>query len=288
MTSFLLATVAATGTYLVLTARSSRQERRGLGGFLARLDPHNLMRTAGVEGVSAPQFVVSSSIVGLSASVVAAAVFGFGTAAVLIGLFGASVPAVSLRRRRSRRIEVAQEAWPRMIDQLRVLTGAGGRPVPQALIEVGLRGPAELHGAFRAAQRDWALTTDFPRMVAILKERLADPTADMVLETLLVAVEVGGDLDSRLAALADDRRADQSDRKDALAKQSGARFARLFVIIVPAGMAVAGLSVGDGSAAYRTPTGQLLVSLGVAVIAACWAWASSIMRLPRPHRVFDR
>ena len=72
-------------------------------------------------------------------------------------------------------------------------------------------------------------------------------------ETLLVAHEVGGtDLDRRLQALIDDRVQDTQGRKDARAKQAGARFARRFVLIVPAGMALAGMSVGNGRAAYQT------------------------------------
>lgn len=288
MMSFVLAAIAATGMWLVLTARSSSRN-----GVINRVSGHwrrfpERLAEVGLEGTSPAQFIVSSALVGLCASVLTTAVFGFGSASLLVGPIAASIPTLSWRSRRLRRRDVAQDAWPRMIDELRVLTGAGGRPIPQALIDVGLRGPQELRPAFESAQREWALNTDFPRMVSILKERLADPTADVILETLLVAVEVGGDIDRRLVALADDRRADLSDRKDAVAKQSGARFARMFVIIVPAGMALAGLSVGDGAAAYRTTSGQLLVSLGVALVAVCWMWAASVMRLPRPLRVFDR
>jgi tight adherence protein B len=163
-----------------------------------------------------------------------------------------------------------------------------GRPVPQGLLEVGLRGPAELRPAFEAAQREWALSTDFERTVAVLKERLADPTADATCETLLVAHEVGGDLDARLEALAADRRRDLRDRKEADAKQAGARLARWFVVLVPAGMAVAGLNVGDGREAYHTPTGQLLVAMGIGLVVACWWWAGRIMHLPEDDRVFDQ
>ena len=81
----------------------------------------------------------------------------------------------------------------------------------------------------------------------MLKRQLADPTADATCETLLVAHELGGtDLDRRLEALAEDRRQDAHGRKDARAKQAGVRFARRFVLIVPLGMALAGLSVGNG------------------------------------------
>ncbi len=88
----------------------------------------------------------------------------------------------------------------------------------------------------RPPQREWLLSTDFERTLRVLKANLADPTADAVCETLLVAHEVGGtDLDRRLEALVDDRVQDTQGRKDARAKQAGARFARRFVLIVPAG-----------------------------------------------------
>ena len=115
----------------------------------------------------------------------------------------------------------------------------------------------------------------------------ADPTADAACETLLIAHELGGaDLDRRLGALADDRMQDTQGRKDARAKQAGVRFARSFVLVVPIGMAIAGMSVGDGRSAYATPMGQVLVVTALAMVAACWIWAGRIMRVPDEQRVF--
>ncbi|MGV3758680.1 MAG: type II secretion system F family protein, partial [Actinomycetota bacterium] len=176
----------------------------------------------------------------------------------------------------------------RLLEELRLLTSSLGRSVPQALVEVGRRAPEELRPAFAAAEREWLLSTDFTRTVAVLKARLADPTADAACETLLVAHEVGGsDLDQRLAALIEDRVQDAQGRKDARAKQAGARFARRFVLVVPAGMALAGMSIGTGRAAYQTPTGQVLVVAAIGMVVACWIWAGRIMALPEERRVFD-
>jgi tight adherence protein B len=209
-------------------------------------------------------------------------------ALVLAGFAGA-FPVASVRMRAQTRRARALEAWPRLIEELRILTGSLGRSIPQALFEVGLRGPDELRPAFEAAQREWLLSTDFARTVNVLKSRLADATTDAVCETLLVAHELGGsEIDRRLAALAEDRRIDCQGRKDARSRQAGARFARRFVLIVPLGMAMAGMSVGDGRSAYSTATGQILVLVGIAVTVACWMWASRIMRLPIEQRVFDR
>jgi tight adherence protein B len=63
------------------------------------------------------------------------------------------------------------------------------------------------------------------------------------------------------------------------------RFARRFVLIVPVGMALAGMSIGTGRAAYETPLGQLAVVLGIAAVVVCWLWAGRLMRLPEEERV---
>ena len=108
------------------------------------------------------------------------------------------------------------------------------------------------------------ISTDFASTVRVLKDSLADPAADTTCETLLVAHEIGGtDLDRRLAALIEDRIADLQGRKTARARQAGVRFAGRFVLLVPLGMALAGLSIGSGRSTYGTTGGQV----GVAVVS---------------------
>jgi tight adherence protein B len=288
VTALALAALAGVGTYLLVTADRRRSApsptlpTRAMRLARLRLDQ------AGLDDIGPGQFVGASAAVGLVAAVPAMAIFGIGLPATIVALAATATPTVLWRRERSRRRRAARAAWPRLIEELRVLTGSVGRSIPQALLEVGLRGPVELQPAFRAAQREWSLTTDLERMLRVLKEQLDDPTADAACETLLVAAQVGGEIDERLAALAEDRRQDLAGRRDAEAKQSGARFARSFVILVPAGMALAGLSVGDGRAAYQTPQGQLLVAIGLLLIGGCWWWAGRVMRLPEAERVFDR
>lgn len=288
MTGLALACCAAIGTYLIVTRdRSPDGGLRGAGraaGQWARLR----LRQAGLVDVSIAQFAGASVGAGLLAGAAVAAMIGPGLPAAVVAGVTSCAPTAYWRRQRRRRQRVASDSWPRLIEELRVLTGALGRSIPQALLESGLRGPEEMRPAFLAAQREWALSTDVARTVAVLKQQLADPTADATCETLLVAAEVGGDLDARLAALAEDRRQDVADRRDAEAKLAGARLARTFVVLVPLGMAVAGMGVGDGRAAYSTGQGQVLVAAGVLLVVACWWWAGRVMHLPTPERVFDR
>ena len=286
----LLALSAGAGAYLLYTSLvlGHRDIR------LPQVDPTRRRRRrdwlvqAGIGDVRARDLaavVVSLAAIG---GIGAYVVFGGVLPALATSLFAATFPLASYRVRRRERRAAAMDAWPRLLEELRVLTSSMGRSIPQALFEVGRRAPAELRPAFAAARREWLLSTDFARTLRVLKANLADPTADAVCETLLVAHEVGGtDLDRRLEALIDDRVQDTQGRKDARAKQAGARFARRFVLIVPAGMALAGMSVGTGRAAYQTASGQLMVVLAIALVVGCWVWAGRIMTLPEEQRVFD-
>ncbi len=217
------------------------------------------------------------------------AVFGGWVPAALAACFASTWPLLAYRRRRATRIASAQESWPRMIEEIRILTGSVGTSIPQALFQVGRRAPVELRDAFAVAHREWLLSTDFEKAIRVLKGALADPTADAACETLLTAHQIGGvDLDRRLTDLADDRLADVQGRKDARAQQAGARFARVFVLVVPIGMALVGLTIGDGRAAYQTATGQIAVVAGLVLMATCWLWAGRMMVIPAEERVFAR
>ena len=68
--------------------------------------------------------------------------------------------------------------------------------------------------------------------------------------------------------------------------RTGVRFARLFVLVVPIGMAFVGLSIGEGRAAYASDGGQAMVLVAFALMAACWWWASRLLQLPDEQRVF--
>ncbi len=287
----LAALLASFGAYLIYTCkvfgwqgigprRSYRSKRpRHAVGIWLRQAGLGQMGTAEFGGAIVVLFVVGA----LGAYVL----FDGVLAAAVAGCLAAGIPVASYRARRRTRLAQAAEAWPRMLEELRLLTGSVGRSIPQALFEVGRRAPAEWRPTFVAAEREWLLTIDFAGTTSLLKDGLADPTADVVCETLLVAHEVGGsDLQSKLEDLIEDRVTELQGKKDAESRQAGVRFARRFVLLVPLGMAVAGLSIGTGRHAYATAGGQLAVAIGLLAVAACWIWSGRIMRVPQPPRVF--
>lgn len=293
LVAFLLALVAAYGVFLIYTAsvfrwrgigispglrRRSRRSRRSFRDFLVQ---------AGLDRVRPVEFVAVAIVLAAVAGAFAYAIWGAALPALVVATVAATVPLAAARTRRRARQDHARDAWPRMIEEIRLQAVTLGRSLPQALLAVGLAGPEEMRPAFAAAQREWLISTDFARALDVLKGHLADPTADAVCETLLVAHDIGGtDVDQRLRALTEDRIQDLQGRKDARSKQAGVRFARLFVLVVPVGMALVGLSIGDGRAAYRSPGGQIAILVAFGLIGLCWVWASRLLRLPEEERVF--
>lgn len=294
MIAVVIATIAGTGVFLLAGASTSRSiddaGTSAIGPHVGVLRAARDWRAqAGLASVSSTELLGTVAAVAIGGAALAVMLFGTALAALAGGLFAATFPVAAFRQRRRARIVAAQDAWPRMIEELRLLTSSVGRSLPQALFEVGATGPEAMRPAFAAAQREWMLTTDFERTLAVLREQLADPTCDATCETLLIAHELGGTgVDRRLADLAQDRRDDVAYRKDVRARQSGVRFARRFVLLVPLGMAAAGLAIGNGRAAYSTPIGQLAVLCALAMTALCWQWAGRMLRLPTERRVFDR
>jgi len=293
VTQVVLAACAGIGTFLLLGRPLSPHLTTSMDSHIGtiREQPRQRairwLRQAGLDGVSPEEFATTLSALFVAGTIIGYSVFGTATAALMCGVFLATFPVSGYRKRRQQRLRDIQDAWPRLLDDIRLQWASIGRSLPAAMERAGDRGPRILKPAFTAAHQEWILTTDFERSLKVLKARVSDPTADLIAETLLAAHQIGGSrANNRLAALADDRRRDLHYRHDARSQQAGARFARAFVLIIPAGMAAAGLAIGTGREAYQTSSGQIITVTALAMVMGCWFWAGKILRLPRAERVF--
>ena len=122
------------------------------------------------------------------------------------GAVAAAIAAMSTRAEEEHRLERVADAWPAVLEEMRVLAGAGGRPLPHALFHAGRRTPPPISVGFAAAEREWHASTDFGRALDVLKTELAEASTDVICETLLVAHQVGGTgVEGRLEAVIEDR-----------------------------------------------------------------------------------
>lgn len=142
--------------------------------------------------LSPGQFLAWSLLVGLLAFVIGMALTGVPWVSLPPSVALAFLPRWYFSRRRIRRLSEVHEAWP---DGLRHIVSSlrSGMSLTAALDELARTGPAPLRlafGRYPALSR----TLGVDATLALIREELADPTSDRVIEILMVAYERGGSI----------------------------------------------------------------------------------------------
>jgi tight adherence protein B len=258
-----------------------RERRRGGPGDRAR----DVLAQAGVEGVTlqalAGVCLVFASVVFLGAVTVSRSP----QIATCFAVMAAWSPVALVRMRAHRRRAVRRELWPDVVDNIASGVRAG-LSLPEALTQLGERGPDPLRAAFTAFGQDYRASGRFGEALDRLKDRLADPVADRICEALRVTREVGGsDLGRLLRSLSSFLREDARTRAELEARQSwtvnGARLA------VAAPWAVLALlsTRPESVRAYNSSTGALVLAIGGLVSLVAYRLMLRIGRLPEEERV---
>ncbi|MFK0403901.1 type II secretion system F family protein [Microbacterium sp. NPDC090225] len=250
-------------------------------GRLARL-----VSEAGM-GALTPRGVLTGMIAAaLAAAASAWLASGLPVLALLAGLAAGSAPIGYLRGRRLRLRRLRRQLWPDVCDLL-IASIRVGLSLPDAVGALEDSAPAMLRPAFAVFAHDVRATGRFETSLDRLKDTLADPIGDRIIETLRMARQVGGtELTGVLRALAASVRADAALRGEVEARQSWIRGAAVLGAVAP--WVILGLLVmrPEGAEAYGTPEGVLVICLGAAVSTVAFRVMVRIGRLPEPRRWF--
>ena len=281
--SILIPLVLGLGVFLVfdgLTRGRAGRETPGLAGRLA-----HWLAACGAGHVRPVQFLGASLVLGLTVAAVATAVVGSLGVAVLAFLAGATFPMIYYRRRRHALRSERRRAWP---DAIELLAGAvrAGDTLPAALGTVAERGPAPLRPVFGAVVRDHRVSGDLAGALDRMGATVADPTADRVVRTLVLAHRVGGrELGRLLRTLSEFLREDLAARREIKARQSWTVVAARVSAAAPWLVLVLVASRPQGADAFDTPAGLLVMLVGTAVTIAGYRLMMRIGRLPDEPRV---
>jgi tight adherence protein B len=120
-----------------------------------------------------------------------------------------------------------------------------------------------------------------------LKAQWASPTGDLLVETIRVAHEAGGNrVVDVLRELADHIRRDRNLRREVEAKQSWVRVAARVGVAAPWVVLILLSFRAETAAAYNSPVGITLVICGLALSVASYRLMIALGRTPTPRRVF--
>ncbi|MGH3383629.1 MAG: type II secretion system F family protein [Nocardioidaceae bacterium] len=281
----LLGLLGGVGLLLVWMAcvmpRGHRRGRRP-GGQLAEL----LLR-AGVEGVRPAALVGISAGCAVVAGAVMVAVSRTWPVGLVFAAVAAYVPVAALRGRARRRQRELSDVWPEAVDNLASAVRAG-LSLPEALTQLGDRGPEPLREPFQRFGRDYAASGRFGDCLDRLKIRLADPVGDRVVEALRVAREVGGgELGRMLRTLSTFLREDAHTRSELESRQAwtvnGARLA----VSAPWLVLLTLSFQREVISRYASTTGVLVLLVGSASCLVAYRLMVRIGRLPQERRVLS-
>jgi tight adherence protein B len=243
------------------------------------------LNQAGV-AVTPRQFIIGSVVVGALAFLVIAAVTGAPLVALVPAAGVAALPRAYFARRRAAHLRRVQAAWP---DGLRdvIASIAAGRSLPQALNTLAASGPAPLQDAFGRFPMLSRMLGTLPAL-EVIKEELADPTSDRVIEVLVLAHERGGQivrdiLEDLVAATTRDLKLHEEIETEGLEMKINARA----VLVLPWLVLVA-LTIREGPFRdfYRSPGGLIVVLLAGVLSVVGGFLIARLARTRGEQRVF--
>jgi tight adherence protein B len=177
--------------------------------------------------------------------------------------------------------------WPEVVDNLASAVRAG-MSLPEALSALSTRGPEVLRPPFARFAAEYRSTGRFSACLDRLKDDLADPVGDRIVETLRVAREVGGtDLGRVLRTLATFLREDARARAELETRQGWVVSAARLAVAAPWVVLLLLATQSTTLAAYDSPLGTAILVIGGAVCVVAYRLMLRIGQLPADVRVLQ-
>jgi tight adherence protein B len=237
-------------------------------------------------GVSGVQFWAVSLGCGLVTFMLVWLLSGLVVVAAVPAVIVALLPRTWFTHRRAMEVAKLQEAWP---DALRDLMAsvASGMSLSRAIEHLSQWGPLPIRAAFA---RYPVLVRNVGVVGALqsIREQLAHPTSDRVIEVLIVAHERGGTVVPQIlgdlaSSTTQDLRASEEAETLALEQRINARVVFIIPWLV---LVLLTMRPGPFRAFYARPAGMLVVAVGaLASLGGMW-WVSRLGREPVEPRVF--
>ncbi|MDR6988948.1 tight adherence protein B [Paenarthrobacter nitroguajacolicus] len=244
-----------------------------------------LLMSAGIEKVSGGGLLLTCAGFGLVGLLVFFVLTGSPPVALCFALFGSWVPFAAVRWRARKRRASLRQLWPDVVDHLRSAIRAG-LALPEALIQLGHKGPEELRILFLDFGADYRSGGQFEAALNRLKERLADPVADRIIEALRMTREVGGsDLGRMLGILSEFLRDSARTRSELEARQSWTVNAARLAVAAPWIVLVVMASRPEAMLAYNSGLGAIVLLGGLVISVVSYSVMLRVGALPEDERV---
>ena len=248
---------------------------------------HSTLAQAGLSRLRPATVLVVSLILAAAASAVTFALLPVSALALAAGTVVGALPAVIISLRARSRRAASRVLWPDVVDQL-VSAVRSGQSLPDSIGSLAHSGPSATREHFATFERDYRTTGNFGWSVGQLKDSLADPVADRILETVRMSRDVGGsELTTVLRNLAAYLRQEAAIRSEVEARQSWVVNAARLGVAAPWVVLLMLATRPEAAAAYNTSAGAVLIVVGLGVSVVAYRLMIAIGRIPAERRWFQ-
>ncbi|CAB5055434.1 TadB Flp pilus assembly protein TadB [Candidatus Nanopelagicaceae bacterium] len=205
---------------------------------------------------------------------------------IAFSLFIAIFIFIAQQRGDTKRNSEIHGACPELIDIL--ISGVqSGLSLNESLSGLALRGPDIFKSEFQVFTENIYRDGDFNRALTSVKESLAHPSVDQIIEALFIAKELGGaELLTILRLLGKFIREDLALRREIEVKQNWIKNSAHLSAAAPWILLLLLSTQPATSAAFSTPTGIFILCVGLGLTALAYLWMNSLSRIPSPNRIF--
>jgi tight adherence protein B len=178
------------------------------------------------------------------------------------------------------------ENLPELIDA--IITGIqSGMSLAESLSSLSIRGPRIFSVPFANFQENVNTGISFEMALTQLELELNHVNCDQLLESILYSRELGGsDLIQILRQLSEFVRNDLMLRKELIAKQTWIVNSAHISSVAPWLLLVMLGTQSSTAQSYATPTGYVVLFLGILATLIAYLWMSKLAALPSPPRIF--
>lgn len=206
--------------------------------------------------------------------------------AIAFALFIAIFIFIAQKRGGSKRKSAIHGACPEMIDIL--ISGVqSGLSLNESLAGLAQRGPEVFKDDFQRFTENLYRDGNFNNALIEVKETIAHPSFDQIVEALLIARELGGaELLTILRLLGKFIREDLSLRREIEVKQNWIMNSAHLSAAAPWILLLLLSTQPSTSQSFSTPAGLFILGAGLGITAIAYLWMNSLSRLPDPNRIF--
>jgi len=227
--------------------------------------------------------------IGISASISTALVLLITRSVVIalaFGAFAAGIAFVIIRAKSNLNEAELISAWPEVIDHL--MSGIqSGLSLTESLSGLSTRGPEVLRPAFTQFRANLYGSGDINQAIEELRATFAHHGSDQIFEALIISKALGGsELLQILRSLGDFLRQDLALRREIEVKHGWIKNSAHLSAAAPWILLLLLSTQPSTSAAYSTPSGAIILVMGLVMTAIAYFWMNHLGRLPQTPRIF--